>query len=135
MNTNNELLPGKFLGMKEDEFDKISCRFWREAEQEKPEERQLMFRLLWLGEWLQRTHNWRIQHGKCSPMQTLRYAVIRRHRWFPADVEKLTLRELSVALTEEWSLYPPASNVWLKDYVEKKLDWFDSPFRTLPIPA
>jgi hypothetical protein len=129
MNNHEQLLPGKFLGMTEDEFDSISRRFWREAEHEKPEDRQLKFRLMWLGEWLQQTHNWRIQHHKCSPMRALHYAVIRRHRWHPADVEKLTLRELSIALTEEWAAYPPANNVWLKDYVEKKLDWFDSPFR------
>ncbi|ENS3353405.1 hypothetical protein ACEZ7N_000594 [Salmonella enterica] len=129
MDTNSELLPGKFPGMTEDDFDNISRHFWREAEQERPEDRQLKFRLMWLGEWLQRTHNWSIQHHRCTPMQALHYAIIRRHHWLPADVEKLTLRELSVALTEEWSAYLPACNVWLSDYVEKKLDWLDSPYR------
>ncbi|EAO7713848.1 hypothetical protein D6E36_05470 [Salmonella enterica] len=64
MNTNSELLPGKFPGMTEDHFDNISRHFWREAEQESPEDRQLKFRLMWLGEWLQRTHNWSIQHHR-----------------------------------------------------------------------
>lgn len=126
MNTNEQLPSGIDPVWDEKLFDRLSDNFWQEAKELPAENRQLMFRLLWLGEWLARSGQWKQQFYNCSQMDALHYAAIRRHRWLPEQVAALSLRELSLSLIEEWTVF--GANKQLERRIEKKLDWLDRPF-------
>ncbi|HHT8253863.1 TPA: hypothetical protein ACT2TS_004916 [Citrobacter braakii] len=123
METNKQLSSGIDPVWDEELFDRLCDNFWQEAKKCPAEEWQLMFRLMWLGEWLGKRDNWKQQFYSCSQMDALHYAVIRRHRWLPAQVAGLSLKEMSLALTEEWTVF--AAQKGLKRRIENKLDWLD----------
>lgn len=127
MNTNAQLPSGIDWVYNDDVFDNQSKRFWEEALKTSGEERHLVFRLLWLGDWLSKSNQWKQQFFNCSPKDALRYAVVRRHRLLPADVFGMSWAELSLALTEDWTDF--VGRAHLKARIERKLDWLDDPFR------
>lgn len=127
MERNEQLSSGIDLGYNDDVFNNQSKRFWEEAQKASEDERHLVFRLLWLGDWLSRSNQWKQQFFNCSPKDALRYAVIRRHRLLPADVSGMSWAELSLVLTEDWTDF--VGKAHLKIRIERKLDWLDGPFR------
>ena len=122
-----QLPSGIDLVYNDDVFDNLSKRFWEESKKAPKEERQMVYRLLWLGEWLSKSNQWKQQFRNCSPKDALHYAVIRRHHLLPADVSKMSWAELSLALTDDWTDF--AGLKQLQTRIERKLDWLDTPFR------
>ncbi|WP_024914093.1 hypothetical protein [Chania multitudinisentens] len=115
----------------QDMFEKQCKRFYMQAAEpysEYPgmEVMHLCYRLLWLGEWLRETNNWVHIH----PKEALTFALIKQHRWKPQDVEALTPKEMSLALTDYWASFH-SDLKWKDRYriTEKQLDVLDDPFR------
>lgn len=127
MNTNKQHQSDIDSTYPDDIFDNLSHAFWAEAKQ--AEDRQLMFRLLWLGEWLKVRNQWKSQFKKISPVEALHYAIIQRHGWLPPQISALTPQQISLSLTEEWTAFAgDQQGRTLQKRVERKLDALDSAF-------
>ena len=111
----------------EDVIDTLSLSFWAQTAPLKDSyERQESFRLLWLGEALKKNRNWTGLNAE----QAVDYAIAEHHGWFPADIEKLSVKHKWLALSAVRSaLYALPGGKTFQRRTEKKLDWLDSPWR------
>lgn len=140
MNTNNQLPSDiDYIGLfdhntyaGEARFDGCVKTFWSITMKmtEESSDRQCLFRLQWLGDWLAETYGWKTLNPDITPLNAVHCYLILRDNLPATQVAGMTPEQMQLALAEEWGTFKARKGA--KDFLrrgEKRLDSLDDPFR------